>query len=176
MYTGPLKKLFKKNRIKSALKLVGELNESDWMHYEGVYRCYHGSYKIYHMKELAAHCLFMSLRMLNLIEFADDFSIEPRKLKRYIKKDTMTWWILDKMRKDNLPKSRTWINIEKQMIPYCGYFHFFKTILESLLICSIRKDRNMKTKECGFMPFDEGVVRYFIGDLNLDSKRNISIS
>lgn len=157
-------KLFIPKRVREIKKELKRHDASDFGHFEGVYRCYHGSFKIEYIRGYAINFLRMSLYILGLINYYESGENSNIKdIKKCLFKNTTTYNILQKMIKNNLPQSRGWIPIHNHIIPYCGYYHFFKTILESLI--KYAETRTGDEPYRRMINYYEGVSEYFIGHL-----------
>lgn len=167
-------KLFIPKRVKEVKKILKEENQSDLGRFEGVYRCYHGSFKIMYIKSSAVNYFKMSLYILGLIDkcqmsfSAYDDPKHPLRMEnlldKYVIKDTLTYNIATDLLNCHFPKSKGWVHIYDQIIPYCGFYYFFKTVLESLIKYAEEKTGD----EHGLMDFFEGTARYFIRSLKTE--------
>lgn len=156
------------------VKIVESWLEENDTHFEGVYRAYHGSFKIHWLKFEALAFLNVCLYLLGLVKLDFKYWRESELVentKKYIRKNTLVHKILEEAINNELPFNELrdgkirWINIDPFIVPYCGYYMFFRTTLECLI--KYLKEKRFKLPYYRCIEPWEGVAEYFIWSLNI---------
>jgi|GEM_PF-3908371 len=166
-------KLFSRKRVKEVEQLFEEIYKND---VEGVYRCCHGSFKIDWLRYDALKFYNLCLYILGLVKFdirSTNWSILVKNIE-YARKGTLTRKILDELVKDELDwdnfyKHHKYINTDSFVVRYCGYYYFFRTILECLM--RYAKERTGKEDYFRMIDYWEGIAEYFIQDIDFKKRK-----
>ena len=164
-----------KKRIKEIDDLIKAEEESGWELDDHIYRSYHYSYKVAHTRFDALKYLYLTLYLIgkvkkvdwhswiweNMVKECQKHITEPKKGNELESSPSLTYKIFNEMINNDLPKGKGWIPTENHVVPYMGYFCFFKGILK----CFLRWIKSGKTPR-GFIDTWEGVCTYFISHLN----------
>jgi hypothetical protein len=168
----PMHKLFNAKRVREVEQYLEE-DRSSGNSIEGVYRCYHGSFKIdwlrYDALKYFNFCLYI-LGLVNLNVRRTDWEELVKNIK-FAKKGTFARQILDELVKDELDwdsyyKQGKPIDTDPFVVRYCGYYYFFKTVLECLI--RYAKERTGKENFFRMVEYWEGVAEYFLMDIGSD--------
>ena len=93
------------------------------------------------------------------------YLITPTKVDGDLENETLVYTIFNQMVVDGLPRTGGWIETTPHVIPYLGYFTFFKGILKSII-----KYGDENKEKGSFIDTWEGVVEYFIGCIKYKDK------
>jgi hypothetical protein len=166
-------KLFDPERVKEVEDFL-KFNNDDDDGIEGIYRCYHRSYKIDWLRYDALKYFNFCLYILGLIDLNIRRTNWDKLVKnvKFAKKGTLTRQILDEMVKDELDwgvyEKGGWVPTDPFVIRYCGYYYFFKTVLECLI--KYAKERTGEESFFRMIEYWEGVAEYFLMDIKLSRK------
>jgi len=187
--------------IKPDLKKINEIQdfimheeESQWELDDHIYRSYHRSFKISHIRFNAVRYLYICLYLVGKIDKIDwkdwDYDkmvVECKKhieAPRYVKYSvnakkilkaaggmtsaSLTYKIFDELLKNDLPETKEgWVPTDGHVVPYLGYFCFFKGVLS----CLLRWIKSQKVP-IGFIDTFEGVSHYFIDSIKWTKKES----
>jgi len=156
-----------------ALEVKHELEKDTYEHEtEFVYRAYHGSYKIDHLRHRAISKLSACLYILGLVNKSyDDWDEAETAIRKCIKNKTLTYKIFNELITNDYRRIQDkqaqkkgkivhWYQTDKWVTPYAGYYMFFDNILKCILEYA---EKGKSTG--GFLEYYDGVVRYFCSDL-----------
>jgi len=178
-------------KIKEIEDYIKEQEMSQWELDDHIYRAYHHSYKIDYARFHALVYLYLTLYLIGKVKQIDwqhwDWYKMIKECKKHIRapkyikfnkktskylnmrgdiqKQTLTYKIFIEMIDNKLPNSTGWIPTENHVIPYLGYFCFFKGVLE----CMLRWIKSDKVP-VGFIDTWEGVSTYFLSHINFTNK------
>mgnify|MGYP000175393402 CR=1 FL=1 len=166
-------RLFNAKRVKEVEEFFKEIYEKD---VEGVYRCYHGSFKIDWLRYDALKFYNLCLYILGLVKFNIRLTSWDALVKniRYAREGTLTRKILDDLVKDELDwdsfyKRGKLVETDPFVVRYCGYYYFFRTVLECLI--KYAKERTGKENYFRMIDYWEGIAEYFIQDIDFKKQR-----